>query len=54
MQESIRVYAADECIRADHVLTLWGTTFLRLHYRLRTADRVSVGVQADSQPDSFS
>jgi hypothetical protein len=22
-------------VRADHVLTLWGATFLQLHYRLR-------------------
>jgi hypothetical protein len=38
MRESIRVYAAegaDGTVRADHVLTLWGLTFLRLHYRLR-------------------
>ncbi|MEP6622407.1 MAG: hypothetical protein ABJE47_23995 [bacterium] len=36
LKESIRVYAAEEgCVRADHVLTLWGFTFLRLHYRLR-------------------
>jgi hypothetical protein len=37
LQESIRVYAdpAGTGVRADHVLTLWGVTFLRLHYRLR-------------------
>jgi hypothetical protein len=38
LKESIRVYAAadgDGTVRADHVLTLWGATFLRLHYRLR-------------------
>lgn len=36
LRETITVYpgAAGE-IRADHVLTLWGATFLRLHYRLR-------------------
>jgi hypothetical protein len=35
-RESIRVYAAaDGEVRADHVLTIWGRTFLRLHYRLR-------------------
>jgi hypothetical protein len=22
-------------VRADHALTLWGATFLRIHYRLR-------------------
>jgi hypothetical protein len=36
MRESIRVYAAEEgTVRADHVLTLWGATFLRIHYRLQ-------------------
>ena len=36
LKESIRVYAgADGGVRADHVLTLWGFTFLRLHYRLQ-------------------
>jgi hypothetical protein len=35
LRESIRVYPAGEEARADHVLTLWGATFLRLHYRLR-------------------
>ena len=37
LQESIRVYPdrAGLGVRADHVLTLWGATFLRLHYRLR-------------------
>ena len=37
LRETIRVYAADDAagVRADHVLTLWGAPFLRLHYRLR-------------------
>ena len=37
LQESIRVYPDrnDVGVRADHVLTVWGATFLRLHYRLR-------------------
>lgn len=37
MRESIHVYAGDEPgeVRADHVLAIWGATFLRLHYRLR-------------------
>ena len=36
MQESFYVYCAEEsCVRADHVLKLFGLTFLRLHYRLR-------------------
>lgn len=35
LRESIRVYTAEEhTVRADHVLSLWGLTFLRLHYRL--------------------
>ncbi len=38
LKERIRVYAAEgDSVRADHVLTLWGATFLRLHYRLRPA-----------------
>jgi hypothetical protein len=40
LKESIRVYAAEEGdVRADHVLTLWGARFLRLHYRLRRRAR---------------
>jgi hypothetical protein len=36
LHEVIRVYAAEDAgVRADHVLKLWGMTFLRLHYRLR-------------------
>lgn len=36
LRETIRVYSAPEGgVRADHVLALWGATFLRLHYRLR-------------------
>lgn len=35
MRETISVYADGPGVRADHVLTLWGLTFLRLHYRLR-------------------
>jgi hypothetical protein len=36
LRESIHVYETNSGdIRADHVLTLWGLTFLRLHYRLR-------------------
>lgn len=36
LRETIRVYAgAHGEARADHVLSLWGVTFLRLHYRLR-------------------
>ncbi len=35
LRESIRVYCAEEgTVRADHVLSLWGLTFLRLHYRM--------------------
>jgi len=36
LKESIRVYEAEGgSVRADHELSIWGTTFLRLHYRLR-------------------
>lgn len=35
LRETIHVYAAGGDVRADHVFTLWGATFLRLHYRLR-------------------
>lgn len=36
MQEGIHVYESQTGdIRADHNMTLWGFTFLRLHYRLR-------------------
>ena len=34
-RERIRVYRADGDVRTDHALSLWGATFLRLHYRLR-------------------
>jgi hypothetical protein len=35
LKETIRVYPLEQhFVRADHVLTLWGATFLRLHYRL--------------------
>ena len=36
LRESIRVYSTEhDLVRADHVLTIWGATFLRLHYKLR-------------------
>jgi hypothetical protein len=41
LRETIKVYPAEGEVRADHVLTLWGTTFLRLHYRLRRASSVA-------------
>jgi hypothetical protein len=42
-RESIRVYAApDGVVRADHVLTLWRATFLRLHYRLAVSPPMAV------------
>jgi len=35
LQETIRVYQTEAGdLRADHVLNLWGMTFLRLHYKL--------------------
>ena len=36
LRERIHVYPADGGdVRADHRLTLFGSTFLRLHYRMR-------------------
>src|SRR5205823_5819994 len=36
LKESIRVYEAEgNSVRADHLLKIWGATFLTLHYRLR-------------------
>lgn len=36
MRESIHVYSAENsAVRADHVLNLFGFTFLRLHYRMK-------------------
>ena len=46
LRESIRVYPAGEEVRADHVLTLWGATFLRLHYRLRPRPLAAVDAVA--------
>jgi hypothetical protein len=40
LREEIHVYESEKHeIRADHILTLWGITFLRLHYRLRLDNR---------------
>src|SRR5262249_52477262 len=33
LRETIDVYAADE-LRADHAVSMWGATFLRMHYRM--------------------
>jgi hypothetical protein len=45
LEESIHVYAAEQgSVRADHVLTLWGASVLRLHYRLRRRDESSRSV----------
>ncbi len=36
MREHIRVYEAEDgSLRTDHALTIWGMTFLHLHYHLR-------------------
>jgi hypothetical protein len=53
LRESIHVYRAEnDMVRADHVLTLWGATFLRLHYRLqpRRAGSEPVGSAAPGAP----
>ena len=53
MRESIRVYPSDAAsVRADHVLRIWGITFLRLHYKLSrvrasgTTERVSLDTRS--------
>ena len=45
MRETIHVYLDRGSVRADHVLTIWRTTFLRLHYRMR-AQNVSARVSS--------
>ena len=35
LRERIHVYPADDAVRADHILSVWKATFLRLHYRLK-------------------
>jgi hypothetical protein len=48
LKEEIRVFAAEEgSVRADHVLNLWGVTFLRLHYRLRERSRAHAAVSVE-------
>jgi hypothetical protein len=47
LRETIRVYPAEEGVRADHVLRLWGLTFLQLHYRVRR--RAPSSEQPDKQ-----
>lgn len=39
LRETIPVYGSGDEVRADHVLRLFGATFLRLHYRLRPRSR---------------
>ena len=42
LRERIHVYSVDgDDVRADHVLSLWGATFLRLHYRLRLRSSIA-------------
>jgi hypothetical protein len=38
LREEIIVYGAEDGIRADHVLKLFGMTFLRIHYHSRLGD----------------
>jgi hypothetical protein len=46
LRETIRVYPAEDGgARADHEMTIWGATFLRLHYRLRVASRAGMPEQ---------
>ena len=41
LHETICVYGSGEEVRADHVLTLFGARFLRLHYRLHSKSRAA-------------
>src|SRR5262249_10724754 len=51
LRESIRVYAAERAtVRADHTLSLWGITFLRLHYRLQRKELLTT-LSASSSPN---
>ena len=35
MHENIHVYEeVDKVLRADHILNIWGNTFLKLHYKM--------------------
>lgn len=53
LRESIHVFGSTEDVRADHVLTLFGATFLRLHYRLRRRTVSGTGGQGTAlQMDS--
>ena len=35
MHKYIRVYPDEDLVRADHILKLYGTTFLKLHYKMK-------------------
>lgn len=53
LRESIHVYPAESgLLRADHVLTYFGATFLRLHYRMRYEQEIAEpdGTANRSQP----
>ena len=41
MKETIHVYIDNQELRADHILKLFGATFLRLHYRMRMRSGVN-------------
>lgn len=43
-RESIHVFPDNDKVRADHVLSLWGVTFLRLHYRLARKEGQTVDI----------
>lgn len=44
MRETIHVFKAENSyIRANHILTLFGFTFLRLHYRMKKSAPSSIG-----------
>lgn len=41
LRESIRVYAVEDEVRADHGMTIRGLPFMRLHYRMRRRTTVA-------------
>ncbi len=53
MRERIHVFVDphdERVVRADHFLTLWGATFLRLHYRLRPRTAPSLPKPVHANP----
>ena len=48
LHESIHGYVGnDGYVRSDHIMFLWGATFLRLHYRLGLKEKRSASSTSD-------